>query len=64
MKVQVKFKPNGANCINIHTYFNVRGVHYVKDEEGEKLLLLYPISKMHEIRLNSQVEFIDIDEFD
>ena len=36
----------------------------VKDEEGEKLLLLYPISKMHEIRLNSQVEFIDIDEFD
>ena len=64
MKVLVKFKPNGAGCINFNTYFNVRGVQYKKDEDGEKLELLYPIAKRHEIRLNNQIDFVCIDELD
>ena len=61
--IGVKFKENGDGFINYHTYFNVRGVNYEKDEGGGRLVLLYPIAKSHVIRLN-QVDFLCIEEID
>ena len=64
MKVQVRYKINGDGCINILTYFNVRGVSYINEGQVAKLVLLYPVAKQHEIILNSQVDFINIDDID